>query len=167
MRRCNHEEADMQILLHIKDALDKEGRSVLVHTVETDVLVIIIAQFHTLSSTWPGLSFWVAFGIGKNFQLLSINTICEYLGDKKCRVLPFFHMFTGCDTTSAFLGKGKKSVWEAWKVYPEDTEPFLFVNDDSPFLPLEISTPVFDVLQHFVVILYDRTSLASDVNTTR
>lgn len=58
MRRCNHEEADMRILLHIKDALDKGGRTVLVHTVETDVLVIIIAQFHTLSSTWPGLSLW-------------------------------------------------------------------------------------------------------------
>jgi len=39
--------------------------------------------------------------------------------------------------------------------------------NDSPFLPLEINTPVFDVLQRFVVILYDRTSLATDVSTAR
>ena len=60
MRSCNHEEADTRILVHIKDALAKVGRSVLVHTVDTDVLVILIAEIHTLSSTWPGLSFWVA-----------------------------------------------------------------------------------------------------------
>ena len=140
-----------RILVHVKDALDKGRRSVFVRTVDTDVLVILIAQFHTLSSIWTGLSFWVAFGIGKNFQLLSVNTICEYLGKQKCRALPFFHAFTGCDTTSAFLGKGKKSAWEAWKAYPEATEAFRFVND-SPFLLLEINTPVFDVLQRFVVI---------------
>ena len=67
MRSCNHEEADMRILVHVKDALDKGARSVLVRTVDTDVLVILIAKFHTLSSIWPGLSFWVAFGMGKNF----------------------------------------------------------------------------------------------------
>ena len=77
-----------------------------------------------------------------------------------------FYEFTECDTTSAFLGKGKKTAWEARKEYREATEAFLFVND-SPFLPLEINTPVFDVLQSFVVILYDRTSLATDVNTAR
>ena len=64
-----------------------------------------------------------------------------------------FHAFTGCDTTSAFLGKGKKSAWEAWKVYPEATEAFLSVKD-NPFLPLDINNPVFDVLQRFVVILF-------------
>ena len=72
--------------------------------------------------------------------------------------MPFasiFHAFTGCDTTSALR---KKSAWEAWKAYPKATETFLFLNDSS-FLPLEINTPVFDVLQRFVVILYDRLAL--------
>ena len=113
MRSCNHEEADTRILVRVKDALYNGGRSVFVRTVDTDVLVILIAQFHTLSSTRPGLSFWVAFGMGKNFQRLSVNTICEYLGEQKCRAPPFFHAFIGSDTTSAFLGKGKKSAWEA------------------------------------------------------
>ena len=92
MRSCNHEEADTRILVHVKDALAKGGRSVLVRTVETDVLVILIAQFHTLSSTWPGLSCWVAFGMGKNFHLLSVNTICEYL--KKMNEMPCASIFS-------------------------------------------------------------------------
>ena len=78
MRSCNHEEADTRILVHVKDALAKGARSVLVRTVDTDVVVILVAQFHTLSLPWPGTSFWVAFGMGKHFQLLSINSICEY-----------------------------------------------------------------------------------------
>lgn len=45
MRSCNHVEADTQILIHVKDALAKGGRSVLVRAVDTDVLVILIAQF--------------------------------------------------------------------------------------------------------------------------
>ncbi|XP_078351843.1 uncharacterized protein LOC144636497 [Oculina patagonica] len=166
MQSCNHEEADTRILVHVKDALAKGGRSVLVRTVDTDVVVILIAQFHMLSSTWPGSTFWVAFGMGKTFQLLSVNSICDYLGEEKCRALPFFHAFTGCETTSAFLGKGKKSAWEAWNAYPEVTEAFLYVND-NPFNPLEIDFPLFKVLQRLLVVLYDRTSLATDVNTAR
>ena len=33
---------------------------------------------------------WVAFGMGKNFHLLSVNTTREYLGEQKCCALPFF-----------------------------------------------------------------------------
>ncbi|XP_078356726.1 uncharacterized protein LOC144641563 [Oculina patagonica] len=124
MQSCNHEEADTRILVHVKDALAKGGRSVLVRTVDTDVVVILIAQFHMLSSTWPGSTFWVTFGMGKTFQLLSVNSICDYLGEEKCRALPFSHAFTGCDTTSAFLGKGKKSAWEACNCVPRGNRGF-------------------------------------------
>jgi len=110
MRSCNHEEADTLILVHVKDALDKGGKSVLVRTVDTDVLVVLIAQFHTLSLTWPGLSFWVAFGMRKNSQLLPVNTICEYLGEQKCLTLPFLYAFTECDTMSAFLGRRRQNL---------------------------------------------------------
>ena len=121
-------------------------------TVDTDVVVILIAQFHTMPSAWPGSSFWVAFGMRKNFPLLSVNSIYDYLGEQKCRTLPFFHAFTGYHTTLAFLGKGKKSAWEAWNAYPETTEAFLSVND-NPFHPLEINSPMFNILQRFVVVL--------------
>ena len=51
-------------------------------------------------------------------------------------------------------------------MYPEATEAFLSVKG-NPFLPLDINNPVFDVLQRFVVILNDRASLATDINTAR
>ena len=50
-----------------------------------------------------------AFGAGKNFRYVYINALCNALGEEKSVALPFFHSFTGCDTTSGFFGKGKKS----------------------------------------------------------
>ena len=53
-----------------------------------------------------------------------------------------FHFFTRLPVAT-LLRKGKTSAWEAWKAHPEATEAFLFVSD----------SPVFDVLQRFLVIL--------------
>ena len=42
----------------------------------------------------------------------------------KCQALLFFHAFSGCDTTSGFADKGKKSFYEAWKIVPQITPLF-------------------------------------------
>lgn len=166
MQRCNHEEADTRMLVHVKDAIGNGSRSVWVRTVDTDVIVILAAEFHNMSSLHPGLTVWVAFGMGKHFQYISINSICDSLGEDKSQALLFFHALTGSDTTSAFQGKGKKSAWEAWTAYPGATEAFVYVRD-SAFIPLEISSPVFKVLERFVIVMYDRASSTNDVNSAR
>jgi len=45
----------------------------------------------------------------------SVATIKHSMGPigSKSRVLPVFHPLTGCDTRSAFVGKGNKSAWQA------------------------------------------------------
>ena len=58
---------------------------------------------------------------------IHINVICANLGREKSLALPVFHSFTGCDTTPAFFGRGKKSAWEAWACYPEVTDAFTYV----------------------------------------
>ena len=91
----------------------------LVCTVDTDVVVIIIGKFHHLQSLCPNVSIWITFGEGKNFSYYCINTFYEHLGGEKSLALPVFHSFTGCDTTSAFYGRGKKSAWEAWNCFDD------------------------------------------------
>ncbi|KAK1891628.1 Protein U3 [Dissostichus eleginoides] len=54
----------------------------------------------------------------------------------KSTALPVFHCCTGCDTTSAFCGKGKKSAWDAWNSYPEVTQAFNYMAA-NPHTPLE------------------------------
>ena len=46
MQRCDHEEADTRIVLHVQHALDKACKQVFVRTVDTDVLVILIGPRH-------------------------------------------------------------------------------------------------------------------------
>ena len=73
------------------------------------------------------LDIWVACGKGKKFKFYCINHICASLGEQKSQALPVFQALTGCDTTSAFKGKGKKSAWQAWKTYTDITETFVFL----------------------------------------
>ena len=78
-------------------------------------------------------------GTSKNYRFYSINAICAILGEQRSRALPVLHTLTGCDTTSAFKGKGKTSGWQAWQAYEEVTgtleylasHPFEVVNADS------------------------------------
>ena len=88
------------------------------------------------------------------------------LKEKVCLALPVFHAFTGCDTTSSFHGKGKKSAWRAWKAYPEITSAFKFITD-HPFTALEPNSPIFSQLERFMVVLYDKTSVLESVNKAR
>lgn len=80
MPRCDHEEADTKIVIHLKDALDKGCSTCLVRTVDTDVVVISIGKYHSLTSQHQTAAIWVAFGTGKNFMYLDVNAICQILG---------------------------------------------------------------------------------------
>ena len=95
MPRCDHEEADIKIVIHLKDALDKGCSTCLVHTVDTDVVVILIGKYHSLTSQHQMTAIWVAFGIGKNFMYLDVNAICQNLGKDKSSALPIHNLAKG------------------------------------------------------------------------
>lgn len=66
-----------------------------------------------------------------------------------------FHAFTGCNTISAFAGRGKKSSWEAWKAFEEVTPAFMDLSAASH--SVNDRTMSF-VGVFFVVLLYGRTN---------
>jgi len=106
----DHEEADTRLLIHLKDALLNECTTCLVRTVDTDVIVFILGKFQHLMTLCQVISIWVAFGTGKNLTYYYTNATYNDLDSKKSLALPVFHSFTGCDSTSAFFGKGKNSM---------------------------------------------------------
>ena len=118
------------------------------------MIVITLVSFSFLLLLQPKLQIWIAFGRGKHFQHLSVNSIYGSLGQSKAMALPMFHAITGCDTTSASQGRGKKTAWEAWDVYPDVTDPFLEVIK-NPFIPLTIDYSTLAAIERFVVIMYD------------
>ena len=113
-RRPTQELMCMFCTLSIKDTI----MQVLIRRVDTDIVVIMIRLFNELLSLHPSANAWISLGMGKHFQLVSVNAICASLGPDTSQAMPLFHSFTVCDTTSCFKGKGKKSAWEAWRRIP-------------------------------------------------
>lgn len=71
--------------------------------------------------------------------------------------------FIGCDSTSAFHGKGKKSAWATWSSFPDVTQAFISLSSS----PATITDDDIALLERYVALLYDRTSSAVDVNVAR
>ena len=93
------------MFLHAKHAAISGCKSVNIVSSDTDVVVIGVSVFDDL-----GLEqLWITFRKGKDMRWLPIHTILAKLGPRS-KTLPFFHAFTGCDTVSAFVGKGKKTA---------------------------------------------------------
>lgn len=122
MPNCNHEEADTIIVVHVLHALQQGCKTVQVRTVDTDVVVVLVGAIHKVLQSHPLADIWIAFGVGKSYKLHSVNAIYNILGASKSKALLMFHALCGCDTTSSFRGKGKRSFWQAWLAFEEVTE---------------------------------------------
>lgn len=80
MTKSNHEEADTRMVVHMVDALKKGSTNIMIRTVDTDVIIILIGQFHDILKEYPDVQIWVVFGTGKNIRNYHINTLCHHLG---------------------------------------------------------------------------------------
>ncbi|MES9879584.1 MAG: TCR domain-containing protein, partial [Sedimenticola sp.] len=158
---CTHEEADTRLLLHAKDAAADGYRRVMLRTVDTDVVVLSIALFAQTNLT----ELWISFGTGKNRRQIPIHTIARTLGPEKASSLLMFHTFTGCDQTSFFVNKGKKTAWETLKIFPDVVEAFATLVMEPPSeQTLKEHIPT---IERFVVLMYDRTSCCDNVDDAR
>ena len=96
-----HEEADCRLCVHADDAVYEGATSVLVRTVDTDVVVILVGIFHDLAQHHQEMQLSVGFGTG-HFRYYHINKICQELGEDKAPAfsylektkLPHFLYFT-------------------------------------------------------------------------
>ena len=82
------------------------------------------------------------------------------IGPEKGRGITLFHAFTGCDVVSAFRGKGKKSAWQTWDMCDVASDVFARLSQYPP----TVNDNEMDILEKFVVIMYDRSSTATCVN---
>ena len=107
--QCSHEEAGTRIVLHAQHA---SGKFVF-HCDDTDVLILLLAHSQSLGECY------IKKGKGSQSRIIEMSLIVDYLSnqlfDHICKenylnALIGIHALTGCDTVSAFCGKGK---WKA------------------------------------------------------
>ena len=96
------EEADTQMLLHSLHAARQRFASVVIVSEDTDVLVLLLAFKSFIPS-----SVFIKCGSQTRVKYIEVSRIVESVGAIVCRSLPGFHAFSGCDTVSAFAGRGK------------------------------------------------------------
>ena len=151
----------MRMLLHAYHAAHHGHHRILIRTVDTDVVILSVHVVQTLGSDYE---LWLAFGTGKQFRYLPAHEIVNLIGHEKARALPMFHVITGCDTVSSFVGYGKKKAWTTWNALPELTNALLEMcqlrNDELP-------EDAMTIIQRFIILLYDRTSKCFDINKAR
>ena len=139
---------------------NKDVRKVSIRTVDTDVVVLAVAVCHQV----PVEELWVCIGTGKNLRYIAAHSIANVLGPNKCEALPGFHALTGCDQTSAFASKGKKTAWETWNVFPEATPAFTTLSHACTEKDLLEALPL---LEHFVALMYDKTCSSIGLDEAR
>lgn len=158
---CTHEEADSRIMLHVADAA-RQYNVIRIRTVDSDVVVLAVYAFARLTGSLSML--WVAFGTGRNFRHIPVHEIYSALGPEKSLALPMFHSITGCDTVSSFAGRGKRTAWGIWNLYPEVTETFRALMEQPSISQVD---DAMDTLERFTVLIYDKTSTKSHVDDAR
>ena len=80
--------------MHVLHALNTGRNQVLIRTVDTDIVVIMTGLFNDLLSLHRSANVWISLGMGKHFQLISVNAICASLGPDTYLAMPLFHSFT-------------------------------------------------------------------------
>lgn len=166
MSNCSHEESDTRMVVHLKHVLSNGLTVFEVRTVDSDVIVIFVANFFKLSSESDLQDMFILFGTGKSLQRFSVKTICNELGESKSKGLAALHALSGCDDISSVRGKGKKSFWNAWKAYPAITPVFEEIFD-NPFQRIEINSSSFETFQRFMVVTYSPTCDIMTLNEAR
>ena len=64
---------------------------------------------------------------------------------------------------SAFFKRGKKTAWDTWSAYEEFTDALLCIRESEDDIPDE----AWPVIERFTILMYDRTSTDTDINTFR
>jgi len=108
--RCTQEEADTRMLLNAAHTADHGAPGVVIKSPDSDVAVIALSVSHQIKTQ---LIFRT--GTQHRTRYLDLTAIGQRLGQEVCSALPGYHAFSGCDSTSAFTGRGKVSGFKLLK----------------------------------------------------
>ena len=147
---CNVEEADARLIRHGINLSNHGYKNILIHTVDSDVLLLSIAYANKMIEN--GTEFInVNLGTGLDAKTCDVIQLRDMIGHHHSLALPFFHAFTGCDTTSNFYRYGKCKFWDTWmREDPEVTSTFIELSN----APTEIKEDQICKIENFLVSIY-------------
>ena len=161
------EEADNCIVCHISDMISKGHSKIVVHTVDSDVVVILLGFMSEFMTDNPIVEITVDFKTSSGSKHISINSIYSNLGSDICSGFPFFHSFTGADSTCSFFKQSKKDWFGKWLDFPMKEELNEKLHILSKYLKKDIVDDCHLLIQQFVVYIYLRKFDSIDLDESR
>ena len=150
---CSAEEADTRLLLHCKHIAETGNfAAIVMKTSDTDV-VVLAAYFQHEIDTPLIINRHAA---KKRWKYIDIPTICRKQGEEVCKALPGMHTFSGCDITSGFCGKGKKTFL---KLMRKDASFMLAMTDLGK--RIDISMDLIAKCEKGLCCIYDEPNATS------
>ena len=151
--RSSQEEADTRIVLHCKHMAAKlsPDSTIVVRSPDTDVFILLLKFGQDILN--PLL---FDTGVGNKRRLLDVHKIISEVGEDICGVLPALHAYSECDTTSAFVRKGKLAPLKTLLKHKDFIDVFLELGSSD-----DLKDTTFVKLEEFTCLLYKKR-LASD-----
>ena len=153
----SHEEADTRMLLHANHASQNGYRSTVIVSEDTDVMILCLGY-----SAIINCPLYQKCGTQNRTRYINISDLSRVLGDELCNALIGIHAFTGCDSVSAFAGRGKLSAFKLVKGNRTFQESF-----KSLGASWHVSKELYSSMESFVCRMYASSSSISDVNELR
>lgn len=147
--KSTQEEADTRIILHLLHMAHNTvaDKTIVVRSPDTDVFTLLLKFAQQVDQR---LLFDT--GTGDKRRLIHMQKVIEETGQELCQVLPSLHAYSGCDTVSAFVRKGKLLALKLLRENPEFFSTFKALGS-SP----TIDEDTFINLERFTCLLYRRS----------
>ena len=101
-------------------------------------------------------------GKGNKMRLIDVNTLSTHLGKDICSALIELHAWTGCDTVGSFAGQGKIKAFRLMRNSEKYKMAF-----QSLGCEWKLTEKLFQTIQEFTCILYERKTCIAKVNYLR
>ena len=108
MTNCTTKEAEQRLVRHAYNCIRNCILPVVVPTNDTDVVMLLIANFPHMIIIHSRVCLYCSFGPPDNKRIYNINELAEEIGYEKCRGFSFFMLSQDTTLFPAFLGMGRQ-----------------------------------------------------------
>ena len=151
------EEADTRLLLHAAHAGKCGYKAIIIHTEDTDVFIMSLAFSRQIA-----IPLYLKCGTKGRTRFIAVQQVVHCIGESLCESLIGFHAFTGCDTVSAFAGRGKIAALKILKRSNSYQDTFKELGRDW-----DMSKDLSTQLEAFTCEMYHSKAGTEDINDLR
>ena len=155
--QCHQEEADGRLLFHAIHAAREGYQAVVICSEDTDVFIMSL-EFHDKI----GASLFQKCGTKARRRVVDITKVAATIGIDVCRALVGVHAYTGCDTVSAFAGKGKAKALKLLSKNKEIQDTFFKLGQEW-----DLSPDLMNKLEAYTSLLYAPKTSSTKINDLR